>query len=195
MLGQNTKPYRFMMSAHNSRTPGIKKTVHLGEDSAANAQQSPQWRQQHQQQDSLEIMMSSHDAYADEIGLIRDRPRPPLGPPPSPPIFLLGKTISRSYDLRTIDKYCAPIKGLRTTQELLELFARNEKGSKENSLLFNETLIAEWREFDALRAHLRIRKTRFLVLMSPRMLGSLRAGDGLVKACSEDSNPYENAII
>lgn len=41
----------------------------------------------------------------------------------------------------------------------------------------NETLIAEWREFDALRAHLRSRKTRFLVLMGPRMLGSLRAGD------------------
>ena len=51
--------------------------------------------------------------------------------------------ISRSYDLRTIHKHCAPIKSFRTTEELLELFARNEKGSKENGLLINETLITE----------------------------------------------------
>ncbi|MCJ1262449.1 hypothetical protein MMC22_002319 [Lobaria immixta] len=59
----------------------------------------------------------------------------------------------------------------------------------------NETLIAEWREFDTLRAHLGSRKTRFLGFMSSRMLEPLRAGDSLVEACSKDSNRYENAIV
>ena len=138
--------------------------------------------QQHQQQDFLQIM-TFHIAYTDENRFIHNHPHPLFELPSSS--FPLDKTISHSYDLQTIYKHCASIRGFWTTEELLELFARNKKGSKEKILPINWILIAKWREFDALQAHVKSRKMRFPVLMSSRILKSLKVGDSLVKTCSK----------